>query len=95
MTLWTGAHQTPLSMGFPRQDRWSGLLFPSPGDLYDTGLKLGVPVLRVDFLPTEQPGKPIDCNNWHSLQHTEENKQILIQWDHIWNMSLQVIVVKF
>ena len=34
------AHQTPLSMGFPRQEYWSGLLFPSPGDLPDPGIKL-------------------------------------------------------
>ena len=39
-----GAHQAPLSMGFPRQEYWSGLLCPLPGDLPDPGIKLGSPV---------------------------------------------------
>ena len=39
-TLWTAAHQAPLSMGFSRQEHWSGLPFPSPGDLPDPGIKL-------------------------------------------------------
>ena len=39
-TPWTVAHQAPLSMGFPRQEYWSGLPFPSPGDLPDPGIKL-------------------------------------------------------
>ena len=38
-TLWTVAHQAPLSMGFPRQEYWSGLLFPSPGDIPKTSAK--------------------------------------------------------
>ena len=38
-TLWTVACQTPLFMGFPRQEHWSGLPFPSPGDLPDSGIK--------------------------------------------------------
>ena len=38
-TLWTVAHQAPLSMGFPRQECWSGLPFPSPGDLPNPGIK--------------------------------------------------------
>ena len=39
-TLWTVAHQAPLSMEFSRQEYWSGLLFPSPGDLFNPGIKL-------------------------------------------------------
>ena len=39
VTPWIVAHQAPLSMGFPRQDYWSGLLFPSPGDLPDPGVE--------------------------------------------------------
>ena len=41
VTPWTIAHQAPLSMGFPRQEYWSGLPFPSPGDLPDPGIKPG------------------------------------------------------
>ena len=58
MTPWTVAHQVPLSMGFPRQEYWSGLLLPSPGDLPNSGIKPGSPALQVDCLPTELPGKP-------------------------------------
>ena len=41
MTSWTVAHQDPLSMEFSRQEYWSGLLFPIPGDLLDPGIKTG------------------------------------------------------
>ena len=49
MTPWTVARQAPLSMGFSRQEYGSGLLFPSPGDLPDSGIELGSPGLRADF----------------------------------------------
>ena len=52
------AHQAPLSMGFPRQEYWSGLTFPSPGDLPDPGIEPGSPALQADSLPFEPPGKP-------------------------------------
>ena len=55
---WTVAHQAPLSMGFTRQDYWSGLPFPSPGDLPDPGIKPRSPALQADALPSEPPGKP-------------------------------------
>jgi len=55
--LWTGAHQAPLSMGFSRQEHWSGLPFPSPGDLPDPGFKLWSPALQAESLPSEPPGK--------------------------------------
>ena len=45
------------SMGFPRQEYWSGLLFPSPGDLPDPGIRLGSPALQADSLPSEPSGK--------------------------------------
>ena len=53
VTPWTVAHQAPLSMRFSRQEYWSGLPFPSPGDLPDTGIKPRSPVLQADSLPTE------------------------------------------
>ena len=46
---WTIAHQTPLSMGFPRQEYWSGLQFPSPGDPPDPEIKPGSPASQTDF----------------------------------------------
>ena len=45
-------------MGFSRQEYWSGLLFPSPGDLPDPGIERRSPVLQADALPSEPPGKP-------------------------------------
>ena len=58
VTSWTIAHQASLSLGFPRQEYWSGLPFPSPGDLPDSGIKPESPALETDSLPVEPPGKP-------------------------------------
>ena len=57
-TLWTVAYQAPPSMGFSRQECWSGLPFPSPGDLPDPGVKSRSPALQADALPSEPSGKP-------------------------------------
>ena len=57
-TTWTVAHQAPLSMGFPKQEYWSGLPFPSPGDLPDTGIEPESPALQADSLPSEPLGNP-------------------------------------
>ena len=59
MTPWTVAHQAPLSMGFSRQEHWSGLPFPSPGDLPNPGIKPRSPALQADALTSEPPGKPL------------------------------------
>ena len=56
-TLWTVAHQAPLSMGFSRQEYWSGLPFPSPGDLPHLGIEPGSPTFQEDALTSEPPGK--------------------------------------
>ena len=50
---WTVARQAPLSMGFSRQEYWSGLPFPSPGDLPNLGIEPRSPALKADSLPTE------------------------------------------
>ena len=55
-TPWTIAHQTPPSMGFSRQEYWSGLPFPSPGDLPDPGIEPWSPTLRADALTSEPTG---------------------------------------
>ena len=54
-TAWTVAHQAPLSVGFSRQEYWSGLPFPPPGDLPDPEIKPGSPALQADSLPSEPP----------------------------------------
>ena len=56
MTSWTVACQAPLSMEFSRQEYWSGLPFPSPGDLPDPGIDPGSPALQADSLPSELQG---------------------------------------
>ena len=61
MTLWTVARQAPLSTGFPRQEYWSRLPFPSPGDLPDPGFEpasLKSPALTVGSLPLAPPKSP-------------------------------------
>ena len=57
VTLWTVAYKAPLSMGFSRQEYWSGLPFPSPGDLPNPGIKPRSPALQADALPSKPPGK--------------------------------------
>ena len=76
-TPWTVAHQAPQSMGFSRQEYWSGAPFPSPGDLPDPGIKPRSSALQADFLPAEPPGKSnsrdtrpfLEGGNSHGLFH--------------------------
>ena len=57
-TPWTVACQASTSTGFSRPEYWSGLSFPSPGDLPDPGMEPGSPALQADSLPSEPPGNP-------------------------------------
>ena len=57
VTSWTVAHQAPLSVRFSRQEYWSGLPFPSPGDLPNPGIEPGSFALQADSLLSELPGK--------------------------------------
>ena len=58
VTPWTVAYQAPPSMGFSRQKCWSGLPFPSPGDLLDPGIEPRSPILQADSFLAELSGKP-------------------------------------
>ena len=67
MALWTVAHQAPLSTEFPRQEYWSGLSFPPPGDLPDSGTEpmlLESPTLHVNSLPLSHLGSPPDLGQY-------------------------------
>ena len=84
-TLWTVAHQAPLSMGFSRQEHWNGLPCPLPGNLPDPGIEPRSPALEADSLPSKPPGKPIyiyilfqilfPCR---LLQNTEHNSLYIV-----------------
>ena len=96
VTLWTVAYQAPPSMGFSRQEYWSGLPFPSPGDLHwsglpfpspgdlpDPGIKPGFPTLEADPLTSESPGKP-DTSKQRNNKYNSEN---VLRW---WKNTIQV-----
>ena len=68
VTSWTVAYQAPLSMGFSRQEYWSGLPFPSPGDLPDPRIEPGSPALQADALPSEPPGKLFEARDHQFLK---------------------------
>ena len=59
-TPWTVTYQAPPSMGFSKQEYWSGVPLPSPGDLPDPGIEPGTPALRAEALTSEPPGKPME-----------------------------------
>ena len=76
-TLWTVAHQAPLSMGFSRQEHWSGLLFSPPGDLPDPGIKPASPVssaLAGGFFTTAPP------SFWFYPVRFRNKLEVLICW---------------
>ena len=58
---WTVAHHAPLSMEFPKQEYWSGLTFPSPGDLPNPGIEPTCLALAGRFFTAGPPGKPLFC----------------------------------
>ena len=70
-TPWTVACKVSLSMGFSRQEYWSGLTFPSPGDLPDPEIEPRSPALQAESLPTELEGKPYhpshQGNHWKRI----------------------------
>ena len=72
VTPWTAAHQVPQSMGLPRQEHWSGLLYPSPGDLPHPGtepVSLASPASAEGFFTTEPSGKP--KKGWEDICHLD------------------------
>ena len=72
-TPWTVAYQAPSSMGFSRQEYWSGLPFPSPGDLPNPGIEPGSPALRQMLYCLSHQGSPSNVRNLTMLQFTGGN----------------------
>ena len=73
VTPWTVAHQAPLSMGFPSQEYWNGLPFPSPRDLHDQGIKFMSPALAGGFFTPEPPGK-LEISHTNKTEHSNHKK---------------------
>ena len=65
----TISYQAPLSMEFSRQEYWSGLPFPSPGDLPDAGIEPGSPALQADTLPSELKNIALSIDTAFCLYH--------------------------
>ena len=85
VTLWTVAHQAPLSMGFSRQEYWSGLPFPSPGDPPDPRIKpvsLASPASSGGFFTTVPAGKLL------STEDTNVRKIILVYFFFFWMQAI-------
>ena len=75
VTPWTVAYQAPLSMGFTRQEYWSGLPFPPPGDLPDPRIESTSPespALQAGSLPAEPSGKPYHLKAYHFKKQTKQ-----------------------
>ena len=87
--LWTVAHQAPPSMGLSRQEYWSGLPFPSPGDLPNPGIEPRSPALQTDALTSEPPGKLFfnylhGCLIWTPIQMSD-----------LWGLSSSFLIFSF
>ena len=89
VTLWTVAHQASLSVGFPRQEHWTGLPFPSLGDLPDSGIEPMSPPLAGRFFTTEPPEKPtfyyiqliiIKCKEYNTKEWVKNYGGQKIMW---------------
>ena len=90
VTPWTVAHQAPPSMGFSRQEYWSGLPFPSPGDLPNPGIEPRSLTLQVDALTSEPPGKPVAKLSHVYLVHYPSTKPTIV-WSIFYYQSHSLI----
>ena len=91
MTPWTAVRQASLSMGFSRQEYWSGLAFPSPGDLPNPWIEPRSPALQTGALPSEPPGKLLlpDCVFLFRFQQFDFN---MSEWGFLWTFKICNIV---
>ena len=92
MTLWTIACQAPLSIGFPRQKYWSGLPFPSPGDLPNPGIEPTSPALASRVFTTDPPAKPRD---YDTMMIKKEKEIIVLKEMSVQLESSQHILIAF
>ena len=97
VTPWTVARQVPLSMGFSRQEHWSGLPFPSPGDLPDPGVEPRSPALQTDSLPAEPQRSPQEYYHWSWFKLISPvlhllNPKHIHPLEHEWDIAFVVIL---
>ena len=78
-TPWTVAYQASPSMGFSRQEYWSGLPFPSPGDLLNPRIKPGSPALEADALNSEPPRKLQECSNYRTIVLISHASKVMLK----------------
>ena len=78
-TPWTVVCQAPLSRGFSRQEYWSGLACPPPGDLLHPGIKARSPTLKADSLPSKLPGKPIRVSAGKLTLEERSNRKCVVE----------------
>ena len=98
-TPWTVVFQPPPSMGFSRQEYWSGLPCPSPGDLPDPGIEPGSPTLQTDSLPSEPPGNPC-LGNWTTTNVSKT--YVIVLWplmgrtvlSAVWKTVFQITILR-
>ena len=91
------AYQAPLSMGFSKQECWSGLPFPSPGDLPDPGIEPRSPALQAGALPSELPGKPWNTQKNYTKKdpHDPDNHDgVLTHLEPDWGLKSLLMKVK-
>ena len=86
-TPWMAAYQAPRSMGFSRQEYWSGLPFPSPGDLPNPGIEPRSPALQTDALPSEPPGKTLAFFNNKTSKLYPQHRNICVPFCY-WTLNL-------
>ena len=90
VTPWTVAHKTPLSTDFSRKEYWSGLPFPSPGDLPESGVEPRSPTLQADSLPSESNGtwklkvlsKPRSHKKFEMQENDLDGRKDKVVWKH-------------
>ena len=83
------ACQAPLSVVFSRQEYWSGLPFPSPGDLPDPGIKPGSLVLQADSLPSEPPGEPYKSESVRAVERVLSCFSCVQLFETLWTVTCQ------
>ena len=90
---WTVAYQAPLSMGFSRQECWSGLPFPSLGDLPNPGIECGSPALQADALASEPPRKlkTPDKNHLAEAQNSVNSWELILKHKNIHLENYQLV----